>query len=260
MPRLIIHHWDTDGICAAALLYEEGMDNMSPRIGNYFLEEEEIERIRRRGYDEIWIVDVALHEETMKNLVSFADIRVFDHHLTRRIEGVEYINPILEGESEEEYPSASWVVARYLNTDGLLAFLGAVGDWEERIKSTSFYPKLRDFMEKNGLKFEELHEMVYRIDANYKAGDREEVERAVRLLHDAREPEKFIMENELWRRRKEEIEKEIKKAIEAEERKVGNIRIKEIESPYNIISTVARKIWNGKEYVLVINRHFFKNE
>ena len=36
--------------------------------------------------------------------------------------------------------------------------------------------------------------------------------------------------------------------------------MKEIESRYNIISTVARKIWNGDDYVVVINRYFFRDK
>ncbi|MCD6480666.1 MAG: single-stranded DNA-specific exonuclease [Thermoplasmata archaeon] len=261
MSRLIIHHWDTDGICSASMLYEEGNDNISPKIGNYFLDEGEIEWIADSSYDEIWVVDVALHEETMKKLAGMAKVKVFDHHLTKKVDGVEYINPIIEGKGEEDYPSASWVVAEYMGkTNNLLAFLGAVGDWEERIKNTSFYPRLEKFMEESGLNFEQMHEMVYIIDANYKAGDKEEVERAVRMLHNASNPADFIMKNEKWRRRKEDIEREIEKAIDAEEKRIGNVKFKEIDSPYNIISTVARRIWDGKNYVVVVNRRFFRDK
>ena len=110
MRCIIIHHWDTDGICSAAMLYKEGFDNITPKIGNYFLEDEEIEKIKDGKYDEIWIVDVALNEKTMRKLVDITKVKVFDHHLTRKVEGVEYVNPIIEGKNEEEYPSASWVV------------------------------------------------------------------------------------------------------------------------------------------------------
>jgi len=243
------------------MLYKEGFDNITPKIGNYFLEDEEIEKIKDGKYDEIWIVDVALNEKTMRKLVDITKVKVFDHHLTRKVEGIEYVNPIIEGKNEEEYPSASWVVGESIGKkDNLLAFLGVVGDWEERIKGTSFYPKLEDFMKREGFSFGELHEMVYLIDANYKAGDKEEVERAVRMLNSAEDAADFIRGNKLWKKRKDEIEKEIEKAIDEEEKRIGRVRVKEIESPYNIISTVARRIWNGKGYIVVINRHFFENE
>lgn len=234
---------------------------MSPKIGNYFLESEEIEKIEEGDYEEIVVADVALNPDTMKKLSEISKVKVFDHHLTKRVENVEYINPVIEGIGEEKYPSASWVVAKHLKkTDNLLAFLGVIGDWEERIKNTSFYPILEDFMKKHNLTFEKMHEMVYMIDANYKIGDREEVEKAVRMLSKTINPADFIMRNDLWKKRKERIESEIERALEKEEKRIGRVLIKEIDCPYNIISTVARKMWNGKEYVVVVNSKYFKDK
>jgi len=38
---LLIHHWDTDGICSARLILESLRDkeiiNVTPKIGNYYL-------------------------------------------------------------------------------------------------------------------------------------------------------------------------------------------------------------------------------
>ncbi|HEC76101.1 MAG TPA: single-stranded DNA-specific exonuclease [Thermoplasmatales archaeon] len=259
--RLIIHHWDTDGICSASMLYEEGDINVSPKIGNYFLEDDEIERVKNGEYDEIVVVDIALNPDTMKKLVEISKVKVFDHHHTTKVENIEYINPIIEGMKEEEWPSASWVVATHMNkTDNFLAFLGVVGDWEDRIKNTSFYPFLEGFMKKHELNLKKMCEMAYIIDANYKIGDKAEVEKTVRLLHNSVNPADFIMSNRLWKKRKMKIEEEIEKAVENEEKRIGRIIIKEIDSPYNIISTVARKIWKGKEYVVVVNCGYFKDD
>jgi len=45
---LIIHHWDTDGICSAKLLIEylkdKQIDNKTPVIGNYYLTDEELSK------------------------------------------------------------------------------------------------------------------------------------------------------------------------------------------------------------------------
>lgn len=258
--RLILHHWDTDGICSAALLYDSNSINMTPKIGNYFLEEDEIRKIEEKNYNEICIVDLAIHADSLRKLAEITKVRVFDHHLTKRLDNVEYINPILDGEDEEEHPSASWVVGTFLNIDNLLAFLGAVGDWEERIKQTTFYVKLKKFMERERITFEEMSEMVKLIDSNYKVGDKLEVERAVNMLHNAEDVKTFVLENEKWRRNKEKIDKEIEKALSGEEKKIDKVRIKEIDCPYNIISTVARRLWNKKEYVMVINRGYFKDK
>ena len=257
MHRLILHHWDTDGICSAALLYNEECANITPKIGNYFLEEEEIEWITS-NFEEVWIVDLALHENSLKKIVERVKVRVFDHHITKKVEGVSYINPIMEGDEEEKWPSASWIVGEHIEVKNLLSYLGVVGDWEERIKKTKFYPTLERFMEENNLSFEELHEMVYLIDANYKMGDKKEVEEAVKNLWRAEDKASFIMNNEKWRRRKEKIEEEIKKAIEGEEERIGSIIIKRMNCPYNIISTVARKLWDGNGYVIVINDGYFR--
>lgn len=258
---LIIHHWDTDGICAASLLYSDNTANITPKIGNYFLEEEDIKKIESAAFNKIYVVDMALHENSMRELAKISPIKVFDHHLTKKIDGIEYINPILDGKEEDEYPSASWVVGEVLNKkDTLLAFLGAVGDWEERLKKIKFYEKLQKFMEKVGITFEEMHMMVSLIDSNYKIGDKEEVEEAVRTLSKSDDVADSILKNKKWKRNKERIDKEIEKALNAEEKRVGDVIVKEMNCRYNIISTVARRLWDKKNYVIVINHGYFPND
>ena len=257
---LIIHHWDTDGICTASLLYNDKAKNITPKIGNYFLEEDEIKEIRNAGFERIYVADLALNEESIKALADIASVKVFDHHVTKKIDGIDYINPILEGKSEEDYPSASWVVGEVLNKKNILAFLGAVGDWEERLKNIKFYEKLQSFMEKEGITFEEMHEMVALIDSNYKIGDKEEVERAVAMISEADDIANFILNNEKWRKNKETIDEEIAKALNTEGKRIGNILIKEMNCKYNIISTVARRLWDKRNYVVVINCGYFPND
>ena len=259
--RLIIHHWDTDGICSAAMLYDSNTENMTPTIGNYFLEGHEIEKIERGGFEEIYVVDMALNGESMRALADVAPVKVFDHHITKKVEGIDYTNPVIEGESEEDFPSASWVVGSSVGMENsILSFLGTVGDWEERLKKIRFYKKLQDFMEKNSITFEEMHLMVKLIDSNYKIGDKEEVERAVASLSEADDVGKYILNNEKWRNNNDTIEREIKNALSAEEKKVDGITIKEIKSRYNIISAVARKVWDKKSYVIVSNCEYFPED
>ncbi|MEA2053858.1 MAG: DHH family phosphoesterase [Candidatus Thermoplasmatota archaeon] len=259
--RLIVHHWDTDGICSAALLYDRHTKNITPKIGNYFLEEDEIKKIREEKFEEMYVVDMALHERSLMALADISPVKVFDHHLTKKIDGVEYVNPVLEGKDEEDCPSTSWVVGNILNRkDSILSFLGAVGDWEERLKTTRFYKKLQDFMEKTAITFEEMHTMVGLIDSNYKIGDKEEVERAVDNISKAGDVKAYVTNNEKWRKNRGTVNKEIEGALNSDGRKVDGILIKEMDCKYNIISTVARRLWDKKKYVIVINRGYFQND
>jgi len=259
--KLIIHHWDTDGICSAAMLYDTGTENMTPTIGNYFLEKKEIEDIEKKGFEEIYVVDMALNRESMEALAGIAPVKVFDHHLSEKVDGVDYTNPILDGGDEEDFPSASWVVGNSVGMgDSLLAFLGAVGDWEERLKNIRFYKKLQDFMDRTSTTFEEMHLMAKLIDSNYKIGDKKEVERAVAALSETDNVKNYILNNEKWRRNKDRIDTEIENALNADEKKMDGITIKEISSKYNIISAVARKVWDKKSYVIVTNCDYFPED
>ena len=255
---LIIHHWDTDGICAAAMLLNEKSVNMTPKIGNYFLEDDELAWIEKMQFEKIYVVDMALHEGSLKKLSEMAPVKVFDHHITRKVEGITYLNPIIEGADEEDYPSASWVVGMELGMqDDIRAYLGAMGDWEERIKTLRFYEILRRFMEKDGISFEAMHEMTALIDSNYKIGDKKAVEKAVHDISQAEDVAAFIRNNTQWRKNREIIEKEIERALNAPEEMKGNVLIKHMNCVYNIISTVARRLWDGTHYVIVKNCGYF---
>jgi len=259
--RLLLHHWDTDGICSAAMLYTGSEDVRTPTIGNYALTTEEIQDIKENDYDDIVLVDLALHAESLQTLAAMTEVTVYDHHRTEEVPGVTYHNPIMAGESEEAYPSASVVVAEALDMeDNLLAYLGAVGDWEERLKDIPFYRRVEAYMERNGLTFEELHRMTRLIDANYTTGSREAVQQAVVDIAGADNVSAFIMENEDWRQRRMDIEKEIETALRQPGERRGPVLVKRLDSSYNIISTVTRQLWDGDSYVMVVNCGFFERK
>ncbi|MFO8132598.1 MAG: DHH family phosphoesterase [Thermoplasmatota archaeon] len=259
--RLLLHHWDTDGICSAAMLYTGSEDIRTPSIGNYALTEEEIQDIKENDYDEIVVVDLALHAESLQTLAAMTDVTVYDHHVTEQVPTVTYHNPILTGADGEEYPSASVVVAEVLDReDSLLAMLGAVGDWEERLKDIPFYRHVEAFMQRHDLAFEDLHRMTRLIDANYKAGDRAAVEQAVVDIAGADDVASFILENEDWRRKRKSIRQEIQAALDAPAEKLGPLTVKRLDTPYNIISTVTRQLWDGECYVMVVNCGFFDEQ
>ena len=76
---LLIHHWDTDGICSAKLLLEKLKDkniqNVTPILGNYFLTEEELEKYQ--NYDFVIIVDMNLPKENIDVLSRNAEVMIF---------------------------------------------------------------------------------------------------------------------------------------------------------------------------------------
>lgn len=260
---LIIHHWDTDGICSTALLlnYLKGyIKNTTPEIGNYFLRYSEIEEYE--DYESIVIADISIPREDVLKIKekTNADIMIFDHHLQEEIKEVFHCNPILRGESPEIYPSTSWVINDYLkNPVSLLSVLGAVGDAGEKIRENEFiFQKIRENID---LRFEDLLKMTELIDSNYKINDRKGVENAVHyLLKNINHPER-ILENREWNKNLRKINVEIQKILEEPSLfEDDSLILKEFESDYSIISSIARNLaWNAKKTAIVINKGFFKD-
>ena len=76
---MIIHHWDTDGICSAALLKTVKRDELFVPE-NFFLTEEEKNYIEKRNPEWIYLVDIALPDKDINFLESISDLYIFDHH------------------------------------------------------------------------------------------------------------------------------------------------------------------------------------
>ena len=201
---MILHHWDADGICSAAMLLRLGEDeNFTPKIGNYFLDDEDMEYLRR--YDEIKIVDMNLPDAS--KLCEFAKIWIYDHHAASRVEcAVEHVNPSLLGKSS---PSATLVVMEKFDFpfDYLVA-LGIIGDNGPKTKELKEYEAIKKAADREGLSYEELEKAVKLLDSSYKMNDRHGVQENVHLV---RNGIRAILENEKLNRNMEEIEKEIEK-------------------------------------------------
>ena len=244
---LIIHHWDTDGITSAALVAKalglEEFENLSPPIGEFRFDE----RIRRaiEKADIIYVLDLNLPEEVEEIRKETIFI---DHHIQAKIENpkVKQINPALNGEYA---PSASFVVSQYFGIWNELTSLGALGDIGKRALEI---PKVRKLLTINT---EEALRLVQLIDSNYVVMDRGGVEKAVKVLltYDIKE----LLEYEPWIRKAEAIEKTINDAIGSLDLREGFAFIT-FESPFNVISKVARKVvWElGYRGAVVVNRDF----
>ena len=266
---LIIHHWDTDGICSAAIIFEylgKDIDSRIPYIGNYYLTDEEIDDISKGQYDFIIIADMAIPEKNILKLKqkSGADIYIFDHHLQNIIEGVHHYNPISMGEPAENYPSNSWSLSKYLRRGiDILSVLGAVGDNAIKIKNNSaVFPKIEAFIKRSDLSFNDLMKMVELIDSNYKVGNREMARNAVYFLKKNKLSPKAILDNKLWNENLKDIEKEMVVQGSKPVKVIDGIAIQEIDTKYNIISTLTRQLaWNNDSKVsMVVNRGYFDRE
>ena len=261
---LLIHHWDTDGICSAKLILENLKDkeikNVTPTLGNYYLTEEELNKYSK--YDFVIIADMSLPKENVLRLAENAKVMIFDHHLGEVIESVFHHNPIIKGENPDLYPSASWIVNEYLGNDiNLFAVLGIIGDHEQKIKNNKeFTTTIDDFCQKNNLTFEDLHKMAYLLDTNYKIGDKEAVEQAPHILLKIQNGEE-ILNNEKWNKNLNNLNNEIDKILGMPGEKIDDIIFKKINTPYNIISTITRKIaWDSGKSALVVNTGFFNDK
>ena len=261
---LIIHHWDTDGICSAYLLMKHLSDkdiiNKSPEIGNYYLTEKELDSYSK--YDFIIIADMNFPEDNILKLAKKAKVMIFDHHLGKEIKQIMHHNPVIKGKNPDEYPSASWIVNDYLGNDiNLFALLGIVGDHEQKIENNKlFFKMITDFCNNNNLSFDSILKMCYLLDSNYKIGDKTAVEQAPHLLLSGESAE-YILENSQWNENYTKLNEEIIKQLEIPHDEINGTILKKINTNYNIISTITRKVaWDSGKNTLVINTGFFDDK
>jgi len=258
---LLIHHWDTDGICSARLildyLSDKNIDNFTPQLGNYYLTDKELDKYSK--YDFVIIVDMALPKDNVLKLAKNAKVMIFDHHLGKNITEVFHHNPVIKGKKPDDFPSASWIVNDFLgNNVNLFTLLGIIGDHEQKIKNNNkFYSLITDFCQKNNLTFDDMLKMVYLLDSNYKLGDKIAVEKAPRQLKGSVSAD-GILKNIQWNKNFTMLNKEIKKQLDSPSDEINGIIIKKINTSYNIISTITRKVaWESGKSTLVLNTGFF---
>lgn len=261
---LLIHHWDTDGICSTALILEairkKQVINWTPPIGKFYLDDPEMAWASE--FDHVFIVDMALPEENVLRIAETARVTVLDHHHQPVIGGIDHINPVAKGGSSQEYPSASWVVNTYLaNSVNLYAILGVVGDREDKIRDNpQFWPIIQRFCGETGLTFEGLHRMAMLIDSPSRMGNKEGVVEAPHTLLSYDAPEE-ILSNQQWQRNLEILDEEITEIMAEPPEELDGVLVKCLESSHNIISTVTRRIaWGSGRDTVVLNTGFFPLE
>lgn len=261
---LIIHHWDTDGLCSGAIILdqlgERKAETWTPPLGTFYLTEE---HIRHAGsFDNVIICDMALPSSNVKKIAETAKVIMFDHHHQNPIEGITHINPVAHGASGSEYPSNTWVLKEKLGLQvSLRVLLGFIGDREQKIKDNPpFWGLVKGYMDENKVSFEELLELVYRIDSSYKVGDQESVIEAPHLLRTYRTRED-ILGNKKWENNLAELEKKLEKVLSEPPEIIDGIQLKRLDTPFAIVSQVTRRLaWGSGMDTVVLNTGFFEDQ
>ena len=257
---LIIHHWDTDGICSATLLLnhlKQPIANTTPSIGAFYLSHEEIKKAQQ--YDYVIVVDMALPENNIKSIAEKTRVIIFDHHHQNPIEQVEHINPVAFGNNSKDYPSCTWVLKKTLELPlTLYVILGIIGDREQKILQDYRFKSIIDkYAEKKQLSFEILIELCQLLDSNYKVGDKNGVEEAPFLLRKY-ESHKEILSNHDWIEKKYMYEAKLEEVLREPPFEENGILVKWLNTEYSIISSVTRKIaWGTGKDTIVVNKGFF---
>jgi len=256
--NIIIHHWDTDGICSAAIVAMvlekkgESWVNYTLQIGKFEFDKRVAKEIKEA--DTVYIVDLNMPEavEKLSQRVIF-----IDHHIQKRITNpnIKQVNPIISGKSEKEFPSATWVVSHHFSIWNYLSALGAVGDVGSSIFDWPIGKKVEELLNKEGLSKDDAVRLVSLLDSNYIAMDRQSVEEAVSVILNSNP--KDLLENRKWNHNVGRIGKEIERAFSGLNAN-GRFAEIEFESDFNIVSYVARKaVWEMDfDAALVVNRNF----
>ncbi|MGM0441386.1 MAG: DHH family phosphoesterase [Elusimicrobiota bacterium] len=281
---LIIHHWDTDGICSAAIFKQfirESAGNLDidcivPVMGTYelkpdnFFKNGNIHIPEDKKYGVIVILDYSVPARDIINLKDKygVPVIVYDHHLREPVESkrVSYNNPVGQGEPGENWPSCTWVLKEKLNRDmSDLVLLGIAGDLEERFAPEGFqkFPEVREYLKKTGNRYKDYVKAKDFIDIHYKENDREMLKKiSEEVLKLNGNPDKIMAQDD-WRKKQDDHLKYLNELVQrAPDDNIDKIlEIHRVDSSKNIISTLTRRLAakTDYKYVMVINTGFFDN-
>lgn len=261
---LLIHHWDTDGLCSAAILLDyfnrDDIVTWTPLLGTFYLLDEQIEMAQ--NYDHVLICDMALPVGNILRIAEKTRVTVIDHHHQDLIEDIEHINPVANGASGDQYPSCTWVIKEKLGLPlSLKIILGYVGDREQKIKDNPlFWKQTEEYLKREGIMFEDLLMLVYRIDSSYKVGEHKAVMKAPSQLREY-ETREDILGNEVWKENLWKLEEKLETVLSEPPEMIEGVQVKRLNTPYAIISQVTRRLaWGSGKDAVVVNTGFFVDQ
>lgn len=273
----VVHHWDADGIASAAIVIEEvrrvspgaEVHNCSPTIGRWALDRGEVAIIRAWGPDLLVIVDLAIRDDDLDDILDGlpgVPCLMVDHHRAEVPEHprLEYRNPVAEGLPETEYPSCSWVLREMLGRGmDLLTVLGVFGDRGRGMVDEPIWETMKGFLDTSEMDWDDMHLLVDLVDSSAKRVDLPSVNAAVgHLLEGWRYP-KGLLDLPGWLEGNEEVERALVQELERGPETVSDgILVKTIDTPYLVISTAARRLLRTREepVVIVVNLGYSEEE
>lgn len=251
---ILLHHWDTDGICSCVILQRElekqgkalEWTHFTPHLGNYFLTEEEMDMFRNGGFSEAYFVDMAIPSEQVAEVAKHVDhLTHFDHHIQEphKADNITHINPVSKGSTQADYPACTYVLREHFKRElDLPTVLGVVGDLENRIfRYEKVMPEFDRYLKGRGFSLYDIMRMCELVDSNYKIDDRKGVMEAVKVLYDCGEDPGPILSNQAWIKKAKAIQNEIHGWIKRPYEDMDGTKILRIETTSHIISTVGRR-------------------
>lgn len=247
---LIIHHWDTDGLCSAALLHqyfqklnpELQLISRPPLINNYFLTDLELTQIKIENFAFIIAVDINFTSATIKKLQELTPrFYWFDHH--HRDEEITCL-----GKQDAKYLSCSALLTEYLSsTDQSLSVLGKVGDQEEKVEA---HPDVIEICRAQGMNFRDLIHLKDLIDTHYIINDYLGMQQTIQALATA---PFSLLQNDLLQKNYKNIKAEENKILQTTPEIKGKCFCFKLDSPYNILSSVTRKLAKKYPEQIILN-------
>ena len=261
---LLLHHWDADGICTAAMMAEEleargvGVSLFCPTIGNFFLSAADRGAIgSMAGHERVVVLDYALPADDMAWLAGRWPTAQIDHHLQKH-GGIVQVNPIADGADPAEYPSAGWVASAFLGRDpSLLSVYGVIGDVGRKAESLPVWPAIEAVLDAHGMVLGDAERIVELLDSPYKVGDREGVVAAVYAVRAAADEPGAILGNAEWAHNLEAIDREMARLLSLPTKERRGLTVVEFETRFNLISAIGRELSSRHGAAFCINRGYF---
>lgn len=252
---LIIHHWDTDGIASACILMRElekmgcgEIDNCIPPLGEYEMRDEWIRVTGIDPPDLVITADLCIPRDNLLKIRDGIDreIVMFDHHARSPVaeDDIHFVN--YASLRNEEWVSNTLVLNKFFGRDeDVLSALGVVGDKGRKAEGyRDVWPPFERDLRSAGSDLKTLLRATELLDSCYKSGRRKAAVRRPWLLKNKRRGGivDAILGDEELRTFDEEIRQIIETLSGEEPERRGAVLFKRIDSGFQIISALTRKL------------------
>ena len=191
---LFFFHDDPDGLCSFLLLYRlinEGhgmVVKTTPNIDDKF-----IKKVEEYDPDKIFVVDIALMEQSFIDAVKKPIVWIDHHELVDR-DKVKYYNP--RKQNPKDNTPVSYLCYKVANQDQWISMVGVIGDWTIPDFYDEFKKEFPDLLEKDGNPGTILYETklgkLVRIFSFILKGKTQDAMKSVKILTRIRSPYEIL--------------------------------------------------------------------